>query len=162
MIAEVARRYIAGESLPKLAKEFGQNHSNLCKLLRERCGETWQVDFNAAHLNISESLTLTIPRLLPEDTIAAVLHRLKANRTYLHKPPKSVHNYTLSGRLFCATCGYAMFGQMNPNGHRYYRHAHTDRVRDCPLRPRPWIRADLIEVAVVRDLFETFGNPAAI
>jgi hypothetical protein len=55
-----------------------------------------------------------------------------------------------------------MFGQANECGHRYYRHAHTDRIRQCPLRPRPWVRADQIEAAVVGDLFNMLGNPAAI
>jgi hypothetical protein len=55
-----------------------------------------------------------------------------------------------------------MFGQVNHNGHRYYRHAHVERDRKCPLTPRPWVRADYIEEEVVRELFQMFGNPAAI
>jgi DNA invertase Pin-like site-specific DNA recombinase len=162
LIADVAERYLAGESLPKLANEYGQNHANLCKVLRERCGDQWMVEFRADSLNIRDRVTLTIPRLLPEETIRAVRQRLEANRTYLHKPPRSVYDYLLSGRVFCAECSYCMFGQVNPSGHRYYRHAHTPRVRNCPLRPRPWVRADLIEAEVVRALFNMMGNPVAI
>ncbi len=162
MIAHVAERYLAGESLPKLAKEYGQNHSNLCKLLRERCGDQWEIEFRADDLNIRETVTLTVPPLLPPELIRAVRHRLEANRTYLHKPPKSKYDYLLAGRVFCAECGYCMFGQTNPNGHRYYRHAHAERVRGCQLNPRPWVRADLIEMEVVHTLFKMLGNPAAI
>src|SRR5262249_32127400 len=64
--------------------------------------------------------------------------------------------------VFCAECGYCMFGQVNPNGRRYYRHAHAKRKRTCPLSPRPWVPADTIERAVVSDLFDMLGNPAAI
>lgn len=161
MIRDVAERYLAGDPLPKLAKKHGVNHSNLCKLLRERCGEEWSIDFRADDLNIRETVAIRIPRLLPEATIRAVRARLEANRTYLHGAPK--HHYLLAGRVFCAECGYALFGQVNPNGRRYYRHARRqDRVRDCSIRPRPWVRADLIEGVVVRDLFQTFANPAAL
>jgi hypothetical protein len=138
------------------------NHANLCKLLRERCGTQWQVEFRAEALNIHETVTLTVPRLLPDKTIRAVKARLVANRTYLHKPPVSKYDYLLAGHIFCSHCGYALFGQMNPNGRRYYRHAHTARRKDCPLRPRPWVRADAIESAVIGQLFDLLGNPTAI
>lgn len=147
--------------MPKLAKEYGMNHANVCKLLRARYGETWTNTFQAVDLNISETVTFTVPRLLPERTIRAVHHRLAANRTYLHGKPK--YEYLLGGRIFCASCGYAFFGQVNKSGRLYYRHAHSERVRECPLRePRPWIRADVIEEAVVRDLFKMLGNHAEI
>jgi site-specific DNA recombinase len=163
MVTDVANRYLAGESLPKLAKEYGVNHSNLCKVLRERCGDQWEIEFRADDLNIAEAVMLTIPPLLPEPTIRAVRQRLEANRTYLHKPPVSKYDYLLSGRVFCAACGYSMFGQTNPNGQRYYRHAHQDRVRNCPIKaPQPWVRAEAIEEEVVSKLFDLLGNPAAI
>jgi DNA invertase Pin-like site-specific DNA recombinase len=38
MIADVARRYLAGEPLPKLARQYGVNHANLHKTLTKRCG----------------------------------------------------------------------------------------------------------------------------
>ena len=163
MIVDVAERYLAGESLPKLAREYRQNHSNLCKVLRERCGDQWTEEFRADDLNIADKATHTIPRLLPEKTIRAIRQRLEANRTYVRKGGRTKNTYRLSGRVFCAECGYAMCGQKNRNGHLYYRHAHRDRDRVCPLKePRPWVRADLLEEKIVGELFDTFGNPAAI
>jgi DNA invertase Pin-like site-specific DNA recombinase len=162
MVEDCARRYLAGEQLPKLAKEYGVNHSNLCKVLRERCGPVWVQHVRCRELGIDETIETPVPSLLDDKTIRAVRDRLKANRTYLHKPPKSVHGYLLSGRIFCGHCGYGLFGQTNPNRKRYYRHTHTSRKRECPLHPRPWVRADEIEEAVVRDLFCMLGNPAAI
>lgn len=157
---DVGERYLAGEALPKLAREYGINHSNLCKILRERCGSDWKIRFKAADLNIDETVTIRVPPLLPEKMIKAIRPRLQANRTYLHGSPK--YDYLLSGRVFCAECGYAMFGQTNHGLISYYRHAHTERARTCSLSPRPWVRADAIESAVVRQLFDLFGNPAAI
>lgn len=162
LIADVAERYLAGESLSALAKEHGINHSHLCKVLRERCGDTWSVKFEPKGLNICETVELKVPRLLPEKTIRAVRQRLTANRTYAHKPPKPKYEYLLSGHVFCAECGYAMFGQMNHGNRRYYRHAHSERTRACSINPRPWVRADALEQTIVSHLFNTLGNPAAI
>jgi DNA invertase Pin-like site-specific DNA recombinase len=162
MIAAIAERYLAGESLSRLAREYRHNHANLCKLLRVRCGDLWVQEFRADEFGIRETVPTPIPPLLPPEMIRAVLLRLEANRTYLHKPVNSRHDYLLGGRVFCAECGYCLFGQANPSGGLYYRHAHTERKRACPLRPRPWVRAQELEAAVVSDLFNLFGNPAAI
>jgi DNA invertase Pin-like site-specific DNA recombinase len=162
MMEDAARRYLAGEPLPRIARDCAMNHASLCKLLRERCGDTWAITFDSDVLNIHETVTLTIPRLLDDQTIQAVRRRLVANRTYLHKPPRPVHDHLLSGYIFCAACGYAMFGQVNTCGRRYYRHAKAPRARACPHDPRPWVPADAIEQAVVRDLFDLLGNTAAI
>jgi len=154
MIEDVAERYLAGESMPKLAKEYGVNHSNLVKVLRERCGTKWEQTFK------DQTTTMTIPALLDAATIKAVRHKLKANRTYQHGKPK--HQYLLSGYIFCAACEYAMTGQPNADGRLYYRHANNEGAKKCDLRPRPQVPAIKIEAAVVSKLVELFGNPAAI
>ena len=162
-IKDIAERYLAGESLSRLALEYSMNHTNLCKVLRERSGDKWEMKFAAPDLNIDETVTLTIPPLLPKKTIRDVLKKLKANRTYIRSGGKQKNKYLLSGYIFCAECGYAMFGQENRNGNLYYRHAHTRRDRECPIiAPRPWVRADDIEQDVLSKFFDTIGNPAAI
>lgn len=108
-------------------------------------------------------MTFAVPRLLSEKTIKLIRQRLEANRTYLHGDPK--YNYLLGGRIFCAQCGFTMTGQAKTDGKQtwlYYRHAMSDGGRQCTIRPRPLVRADSIESAVVRDLFNLFGNSAAI
>src|SRR5262249_14717287 len=60
-ILEIAPRYVAGEPLPKLAKAYGMNHANLCKILREQCGDVW-------HFRLRDrKFTVKVPRLLPPD-----------------------------------------------------------------------------------------------
>jgi site-specific DNA recombinase len=161
MIEDVARRYLNGEPLPKLATQYRVNHSNLCKILRERCGPTWVQRVRCHELGIDEEIEVTVPELLPPETVKAVQHRLVANRTYLHKPPRSVHEYLLSGRVFCRGCGYCLIGQTNPRGQRYYRHPHQDRVRPCTARCG-WVPGNRLEVEVLSELFKLYGNPAAI
>ncbi len=87
MIADVADRALAGESLKRLAREYGVNHSNMVKILRERCGDEWPQKFDAPEMGIRETVITKVPRLLPEKTIKALRELLEANRTYLHKPP---------------------------------------------------------------------------
>jgi DNA invertase Pin-like site-specific DNA recombinase len=170
MIADIARRFLAGESLIDLAAEHGSNHSNLCKLLRKRCGPTWDIEFDVEVLGIEEktvTVAWDVPPLLADDIIKQCCLRLDARRTYLHQTPRPVNTYALSGRVFCAACGYLMTGQKHSTrGHLYYRHAHktpNERRRTCPLgKPEPWVRADILEHSVLTDLLHICGNPAAL
>jgi site-specific DNA recombinase len=161
IIADVAHRYLAGEALPKLAREYGIDHSSLHKILTQRCGDKWEISFRADDLKINETVQLTIPPLLPEKTIRAILHKAKANRTYQHGTPK--HAYLLGGFIFCGECGYNMLGhQMGHGERRYYRHTPRERTRACSIDPRPLVRADLVEGKVIKALLDLFGNRAAM
>jgi DNA invertase Pin-like site-specific DNA recombinase len=155
MIRDIAERYLAGEQLFKLTQEYGQNNANICRCLRERCGETWIQKFRADDLGIMETVTTRVPRLLPEKMIRAVCERMDAKRTLLHGRQR--REYLLGGRIRCALCGRMLTGMTKPYGTRYYRHCDKG---GCELRP--WGQANRIEAAVVRDLFNMFGNPAAI
>jgi site-specific DNA recombinase len=162
IIEDVAKRYIEGESLPKLAQEVGLAHASLCQILREKLGGEWVIDFSAADLDIAETVTIAVPPLLDEPTIRDVAHRLKANRTYLHKPPRSVNDYLLSGCVFCAECGRSLCGQKDRFGHVYYAHTYVGGAANCPIKPRPTVPAAWLEEQVVSQLFQMFGSPAAI
>ena len=150
-IEDIAERYIAGESLADLAIEYSMNHTNLCKVLRERSGTEWSVNLDG------KDYPIRVPALLPAATIRKVHARLKTNRTFPKKRP-SKHTYHLSKRVRCAVCGGTMTGQANRSGKLYYRH--NTRV-ECVHSTR-WIPSQEIEQQVIRKLFETLGNPAAI
>ncbi len=166
MIADVARRYLAGESLPALAREHRYNHSGLCRILRQDCGDSWAITFNAPKLNIREKVTLAVPRLLDVATEKAVKRRLEANRSYLHRPPAAaegrgpLREYLLGGHVFCGGCGYALIGE-HLKGRRYYRHP-KGRERPCPLTPPPWVPADGLEGRVLTALMDMHSDPFAI
>ncbi len=155
-IQEVAKRYLAGEHMRHLADEFGVSQSRLHKTLMHRCGTSISQTFHSDDLNIHEVVPITIPALLPEETIAALHKRAAANKTYEHGQAK--HQYLFGGFVYCAKCGRAMFGQANREGRLYYRHL---KHSECPC-PTAWIRADQLEEVVIRHLFECFGNPVAI
>lgn len=160
IIEEIARRYLAGEKMPELATEYGMNHSNLHKILTKRSGDEWEQEFHSKELNIHDKVITKIPRLLPQKTIDAILKKSAANKTYSHGQRK--HYYLLSRMIFCEHCGYAMFGQINSEGKKYYRHiSATKRDKKC-TNPKTWIPAEEIEDLVMRHLFECFGNPSAV
>lgn len=170
-IANIIDRYLKGEQLPKLAKEYHMNHSGLCRILKEQLGPHWLMIFDVPRFDIFETVPFIIPELVPPEIVRLVKLKLQANRTHHHKSPEKnrVHEYLLSGFIFCEACGYSMIGEAvkkthygKPYFHRYYRHPHTDRTRPCPLKPRPWVRADPIETAVVEELMELFSNPSLI
>src|SRR5262249_42122882 len=112
----------------------------------------------------------------------AVRAKVAANKTYTHKEGK--HGYLLGRVVFCWHYGYCLFGQTNANGHRYYRHSRAVRRKSvgtqypskrkeegthvynqgaatCPQADM-WVSADDLDAAVMRDLFDTFGNAAAV
>lgn len=163
MIEDVARRFLAGEPLTYLAEEKGMSYSNIWKVLRERCGDTWIQEFHDERLNRHEVVKTKVPRLLDEDTIQKVCQRFEAHRCHLHRPVNTHHKYILSSRVFCQRCGYSMPGQFDPTTQMcYYRHARPRGkrrlLRHCTVKPVPRVRADWLETAVVAQLFETFGN----
>jgi DNA invertase Pin-like site-specific DNA recombinase len=163
LLRGIAERYLAGESLDHLAKEHGFHRSNLFRLLRNRAGTEWAVDFKLKNAGIDETVIMTVPSLLDAETIKAIRERMTARRTYLHPAPKPVHDYLLTGRLFCGECGYSLYGQTDKNGHkpcRYYRHNHEQG--QCKVRPAPYVNAEWLEGEVLKHLFEMFGNPARI
>ena len=158
MIQDVAKRYLAGEPLARLALEYGQNHSNLHKTLMHRCGGVWEQTFTCKGLNIKETVLTKVPSLLPEATIKALRHQAQANKTYQRGQPK--HKYLFGRLVFCDQCGHAMSGQTNHNGHRYYRHSSKNKcVKDGP---KAWVNAEVLEEVAIRHLFQCFGNPKAV
>jgi hypothetical protein len=78
-IEDVARRYLAGEPLPKLATQSRVNHSNLCKVLRERCGPLWVQRVRCRELGIDEEINTTVPELLPPETVRAIGRRRRVS-----------------------------------------------------------------------------------
>jgi DNA invertase Pin-like site-specific DNA recombinase len=120
-IEYAANQYLNGESLAAVAKKLNMNHPNLAKLLRERSGDKWSIEFKNDKFNVHETVTLTIPPLLPQDTIDAIHAKARANQTFTHG--QRIHKYLLGRMIFCGHCGFALFGQA-----KLYK---RDDVRSC-------------------------------
>jgi hypothetical protein len=167
LIADVAARYLAGATLFDLAAEYGTSDAQLGYLLRHRCGPTWTQTFSAPKLGIAETVVETaVPPLLDDDTIRKVGRLLDHRKKRVRRPPVRDNFYLLGGKVFCPYCGYAYTGQARSrDGVLLYRHCFDAkrRLRKCTVgRPEPWVRAEILEQAVVRDLLSLLGNPAAL
>lgn len=160
MIEDASRRYISGEQLPELAEEFGISYTQLRVTLLSRSGDVWLQRVRCKELGIEEVIPTPVPRLLSEETIKAVRATAAANTNHMHGQAKN--QYLIGRMVFCSHCGYALFGTTPAkDGVRYYRHSTGKRLRGCEEK-RKWIRAEHIEDAVIRHLFEMFGNPVAV
>lgn len=148
-----AKQYLDGVSIVDIAKTLGMNFTNLWKILNHRSGTEWEIRFTNEKLNIDETVNLTIPPLLDDETISRIKEQAAANKTYTHGATK--HQYLLSRMIFCDECDYALMGQTNHNTKRYYRHP-RHRKNGCPITK--WVPAEAIEPAVLTALLKMFGD----
>ena len=164
-ILDIAKRYIAGESLERLALEHGEHgmsYTNLNRILNKDCGSQIIQRFNSKRLNIHADVPTTIPELLPREMIEAIHKRAEANRTYNHGQAK--HKYLLGRMVFCGTCGYALFGATNTMGKKrpYYKHHPENRIKRKCQHCKKQIPCKELDEPVMAHLFDMFGNAAAI
>jgi DNA invertase Pin-like site-specific DNA recombinase len=163
-IQTIADRYLAGESLQKLSAEYQMNYSNLYVILTEGAGPIWKQTFYPHKVSARDRgepvvIPTKVDRLLSAETMRAIKERLAANKTYAHGHIKN--QYLLSRMVFCNVCGGSLSGYQTWKGHRYYRHLQSTQGATCQCAGY-LVRADELEEHVILDLFDTFGNPAAI
>ena len=153
IIEDAARRYLEGECLDFIAESYKMNRSNLNKILKRRSGDTWSQKFRSKRCNIYETVITNIPRLLSEEIITKINQRSEGNKTYTHGQSKN--KYLLSRMIFCEECGHPSSGtpNHNHNGKLYYRHSN-----DCGCKSFNYIPADIIENAVMDDIFQMLGD----
>jgi DNA invertase Pin-like site-specific DNA recombinase len=154
IVQEVAKRYIAGESLYDLAPEYVIGRELLRRTLMERAGTDWEVRFDSDRFNIHVAVNVAIPPLLDVETIQAVKRTAQANKSYKHGHIKN--QYLFSRMVFCGVCHRAMRG-CTTKGNRYYQHTY-----ESPNCLEGSVRADDLEDVAMRHLFDTFGNPQAL
>jgi site-specific DNA recombinase len=155
LVKDAARRYLQGESIKNLAREYNLDPTTLHKVLTQRCGPTWTQRIRCPELDIDETIETAVPPLLDPQTIAAILAKAQANKTVDRTQLKN--NYLLGHAVFCSHCGLALTGQSN-NGYRFYRHQQL--CEDG--RRRSYVEADALEYVVMRTLFDVFGNPVKV
>ena len=152
-IVWAANQYLEGEPLEKLAKTLGVNHSNLWKVLNHRSGTEWELKFQDKKLRIDETVTLSIPALLPQETIDAIHQKAEFNKKFDRAAIKN--KYLLSRLVICSECGLSWFGQASNTKRRYYRHSRYNRT--C-RQIKKAIPADILEEAVLFQIYSLFGD----
>lgn len=159
-LAELLKRYAAGESLTELCREF--KISGRAKISQwvwhgQLAGE-YKAKFNCPDAGIFDERVLVpgMPEVVSESLLAKVRKRLQHNRIFNRHDTK---RYKLSGFIRCENCGRALTGQtqtrLNGNGVAYYRHNGED---GCSLKG---VRADVIESFVLDHLYGRFLDEPA-
>ena len=146
-IEYVVEEYLAGGQLFELAKTIPMSLNNLYTTLKDKCGDTWRIEFEG-----HEPIEFEIPRLLEDDVIEKVRERLSFNHKYNRKDIKT---YLLSGFIRCEACGRSLTGQTQKQKYSYYihpgaRHTGCDAFTTIPLEP--------IEHAVFETIIENFAD----
>jgi DNA invertase Pin-like site-specific DNA recombinase len=152
-IKEVLRRYVDGESLISLCREFGIArtskisawvwHGQLSGVYKARFRESEIMD--AIEVDIPG-----MPEVIPKGLLAKVQKRLHHNRRFNRHDAKK---YNLSGFIRCRDCGRALTGQTR-SGWVYYQH----KASGCSFRS---VRGDEVEPAVLDYLYHTFLDEPA-
>ncbi|MHB8972625.1 MAG: recombinase family protein [Pirellulaceae bacterium] len=151
MIAKLLRRFVAGETLNNLCKEYGiPNQTRISKIVHHgQLSGTYEVHFRSADIDVDEVVSVpAVPEVVPAKLLEKVLARLDHNRTFNRTDAAS--SYLLSGFIRCGHCGRALTGQKQLR----YRHFKGK----CPVVS---IRRDVIETAVLDHLFGSFLDEPA-
>lgn len=170
LIRNIARRFLEGESLTKIAAENKQlakkrkddlytgicGYTSLLRVLKERSGPNWyRTDRHPFTKKVQEKIHLEVPELLDANTRKAIANKIAENKTF---NGERKHRYLLKGHLFCAHCGSPLSGE-SVRDRRYYRHKW--KKHRCPKFFNS-VRADIIEEPLILELFQLFGDKKRI
>jgi DNA invertase Pin-like site-specific DNA recombinase len=153
-VQKIARLYLTGDySWEQLGKMFGMAPPALGKILCHRCGDEWEQRFISKRCNIDETVITRVPRLLPEETILAFRKKAEERNSWDKKGQK--HQYLFARLVFDAETNRVLIGTCNKVGNRYYR-----PYQGTPNRYR--VNADVLEKAVLEELFTALGSKASL
>ena len=139
IVQDAANRYLKEEGLRNIAAFYKMNLPNLHKILKQRSGDSYDIHFRSEKFGIDETVTMKVPRLLPQDIIEKIKRRSAANLTFTHGQSK--HQYLLARMIFCSECGMAFFGQASRKGLLHYSCIHGQNLR----KTKRYLPAPIIE-----------------
>lgn len=149
-IEQGANLFLNGHSLMETCRIIGMDVAQLRKTFLYDSGDTMIQKFESKRFNISEEITTKVPRLLEDNVIDAIKKRLEHNKTIYHGN-KGKNKYLLSSMILCGHCNEPLSG-VTYSGKQYYKRF----KKACHTFVS--IRADLIEEAVMLQLFATLGD----
>jgi site-specific DNA recombinase len=150
-IRTAADLYLSGKSLYDVSLLVGMKYDHLNKILKNRCGATWTMDFKGREL-----VPFDVPRLLDDATIKEIHERLAFNRRNNRRDV--TNKYVLTGFIFCEHCNRSLSGQTqrkNEVDRMYYTHP-SNREHNCHAFSSIGLKQ--IERAVFSTIFENFAD----
>lgn len=153
LLKEAAQRYLQGEGLYDIAKEFKAtrdfpiSYAQLRISLKDRCADKWTIKMQG------ETFTFDIPRILDQATIDKIHKKMTANRTQNKSVSDRRNKYLLAGLIKCVHCGKRLTGTTN-NDHRKYQYYRHPTRKDEPCKHFSVIKATKVETAVFNAIWE--------
>lgn len=154
-IAAVLRRYVKGESLTALCREFGIVRSSKVSdwVWHGQLAGTYTARFDSGEIELCREVPVPgIPEVVPLALLEKVKAKLQHNRVFNRA---DVRKYPLSGFIRCGHCKRALTAQTTDSGTVYYRHKGEP---GCTLKS---VRGDEVEPAVLDYLYRTFLDEPA-
>jgi DNA invertase Pin-like site-specific DNA recombinase len=155
-LAALLQRYVEGESLYTLVKEYGfTDPENVRRIVQEGqlAAKPYIATFNAADIGMV-NLEIPVPQVPPiisKDLERRVKERLLHNRTW---NKQHLRKYLLTGFVHCGHCGKSLTGATH-TGHAYYGHRWGPK---CAFRS---LRADIVEGPVLDYVYTWFIDQPA-
>jgi len=153
-IAAVLRRYVKGESLTALCREFGIVRSSKVSdwVWHGQLAGTYIARFDSVEIELCREVPVPgIPEVVPLALLEKVKAKLQHNRAFNRA---DVRKYPLSGFIRCGHCKRALTAQTK-DGTVYYRHKGE---AGCTLKS---VRGDEVEPAVLDYLYDAFLDEPA-
>jgi len=165
-------RYVNGESLKKLALEFGfKSGSIITRAIRDsQLSGTYYATFNAPDVDINNE-KIAVPNM-PEIITPELEKRVRSKMSFNKRNNKQESfKYELGGFIKCAHCGGTLKPQLQVSGKSqnkilYYRHYYktyqaddSDKQNKC--KHFRSIRADLLKDSVLDYLYNWFVDKPA-
>lgn len=152
LLRELFTRYADGESIKRLASEYGlKSFGNILGYVRTgQLSGTYKVTFNSRDIDVTnvEVEMPWIPEVLSPLVEERVRARMEHNRT---GNKESYKKYLLTGYVFCGVCGRALLGSTQKS-YVYYRHKDGTRSVGCTKS----VRGDQLEAFALDYLYRSF------
>lgn len=148
-LQKVLERYVQGEPLTTLAREFGfAGPQTINAAVRNgQLSSIYKAPIVCEELGIDKQIPVpAIPQIITPELERRVRERAAHNRV-CNKSEK--RKYLLTGFIRCTECDMALTGQLN--GYKYYRHYRPGT--ECSYRG---VRIDIIDDAVLDYLYSFF------
>jgi hypothetical protein len=169
-IKRILERYVQGESMRALTKEFGISSPQIIyqAVRNGQLAGVYEVVFTSKEKDLDvEGLNEPIPvPVIPEVISPELERKVKERLEHNRRFTKKKEEYPLSGFLYCDQCTYALTGQTVlkregqtiKNRYKNYRHNRDRNLRKCSFCG---VAGDKIEPVVLDYLFQSFLDEPA-
>lgn len=165
-IKEAAERFLNNEVVEDIAKIVGLEPAHIYKCFRQALGDEFKISFNSKIIpELSETIVLKVPRLLPKGIEKKVQAKMKRGKM-VHFGGNYKHKVLFRKMVFCGHCGHTLTHANIPNKKgqrfRYYVHPRGSGKHIINCKKFWYLPAELFEQHVMTDIINILGDKKKI